>query len=69
LPRNCLLKHDIEGNIEGRSDGKTRKKTKLPPNDLQESRLYWKLKEEELDRSLWITRFGSDYGPVVRRTT
>jgi hypothetical protein len=27
LRRNCLLKHAIEGKIEGRSDGKTRKKT------------------------------------------
>jgi hypothetical protein len=27
LRRNCLPKHVIEGNIEGRSDGKTRKKT------------------------------------------
>ena len=26
LRRNCLLKHVIEGKIEGRSDGKTRKK-------------------------------------------
>jgi hypothetical protein len=25
--RNCLLKHVIEGKMEGRSDGKTRKKT------------------------------------------
>jgi hypothetical protein len=27
LPRNCLLKQDIEGNIKERSDKKTRKKT------------------------------------------
>jgi hypothetical protein len=27
LGRNCLLKHVTEGKIEGRSDGKTRKKT------------------------------------------
>jgi hypothetical protein len=27
LRKNCLLKHVIEGQIEGRSDGKTRKKT------------------------------------------
>jgi hypothetical protein len=27
LRRNCLLKHVTEGKIEGRSDGKTRKKT------------------------------------------
>ena len=27
LRRDCLVKHVIEGMIEGRSDGKTRKKT------------------------------------------
>jgi hypothetical protein len=27
LRRNCLLKHVIEGKLEGRNDGKTRKKT------------------------------------------
>jgi hypothetical protein len=27
LRRNCLLKHVIEGQIEGISNGKTRKKT------------------------------------------
>jgi hypothetical protein len=27
------------------------------------------LKEEALDRTLWWTRFGRGYGPVVRRTT
>jgi hypothetical protein len=27
LRRNCLLKYVTEGKIEGRSDGKTRKKT------------------------------------------
>jgi hypothetical protein len=27
------------------------------------------LKEEALDRNLWGTRFGRDYGPVVRQTT
>jgi hypothetical protein len=26
------------------------------------------LKEEALDRTLWRTRFGRDYGPVVRQT-
>jgi hypothetical protein len=30
---------------------------------------YWKLKEEALDRTLWRTRFGRGYGPVVRQTT
>jgi hypothetical protein len=32
-------------------------------------REYWKLKEEALDRTLWRTNFGRDYGPVVRETT
>jgi hypothetical protein len=27
------------------------------------------LKEEALDRILWVTRFGRGYGPVVRQTT
>jgi hypothetical protein len=27
------------------------------------------LKEEALDRTPWSTRFGRDYGPVVRQTT
>jgi hypothetical protein len=38
-------------------------------DDLKEKRRYWKLKEEALDRTLWRTRFGRDYGPVVRQTT
>jgi hypothetical protein len=28
-----------------------------------------KLKEEALDRTLWSSRFGRGYGPVVRQTT
>jgi hypothetical protein len=30
---------------------------------------YCKLKEEALDRTLWRTRFGRGYGPVVGQTT
>jgi hypothetical protein len=37
--------------------------------DLKEKRSYWKLKEEALDLTLWRTRFGRGYGPVVRQTT
>jgi hypothetical protein len=33
---------------------------------LDEKRGYWKLKEETIDRTLWRTRFGRGYGPVVR---
>jgi hypothetical protein len=27
-------------------------------DDLKEKRIYWKLKEEALDRTLWRNRFG-----------
>jgi len=40
LQRNRLLEHPIEG----RSDGKTRKRRKELPDDLKEKRGYWKLK-------------------------
>jgi hypothetical protein len=31
-------------------------------NDLKEKRIYWKLKDEALARTLWRTRFGIQYG-------
>jgi hypothetical protein len=36
--------------------------------DLKEEKGYCKLKEEALDLTLLGTRFGRDYGPVVRQT-
>ena len=36
--------------------------------DLKETREYWKLKEEAVDRTLWRTRFGREYGHVIRQT-
>ena len=38
-------------------------------DDLKENKIYWNLKEEALDRSLWKTRIGSGYGRAVRQTT
>jgi len=35
--------------------------------DLNAKRIYWKLKEEALDRTVWRTGFGRGYGPVVRQ--
>ena len=35
---------------------------------VKEKRGYWKLKAEALDRILWRTGFGRDYGPVIRQT-
>ena len=31
--------------------------------------MYWKLKEETVDRTLWGSRFARSYGQVVRQTT
>jgi len=36
-------------------------------DELKETRGYWKLKEEALDRTLWRTRFGRGCRPVVRQ--
>jgi hypothetical protein len=71
LHRNCLLKHVIEGKLEGRIEmtgrqGRTRKQLL---DDLKEKRRYWKLKEEAQDCTVWRTCFGRGFGPVVRQTT
>jgi len=36
-------------------------------DEFKETRGYWKLKREALERSLWRTRFRRGYGPVVRQ--
>jgi hypothetical protein len=70
LRRNCLLKHAIEGELEGRIEmtGRRGRRKQLLDN-LKEKRRYWKLQEEALDHTLWRTRFGRGYGPVLRQTT
>jgi hypothetical protein len=52
--RNCLLKHVIEGKLEGRTEmtGRRERRRKQLLDDLRENRRYWKLKEEALDRTL-----------------
>ena len=47
----------MEGRIEVTGRGK---KHKQLLHDLKETREYWKLKDEALDRALWRTRFGRD---------
>jgi hypothetical protein len=71
LRRNCLLKQGIEGKLEGRIEmtGRRGRRRKQPLDDLKEKSRYWKLKEEALDRTVWRTRLGRGYGPVVRQTT
>jgi hypothetical protein len=70
LRRNFLLKHVIEGKLEGRIEltGRRGRRRKHLLDHLKGKRIYWKLKEEALDRTLWRTRFGRGYGPVVRQT-
>jgi len=70
LRRNCLLKHVIDEKIEGRIEvaGRGERKRKQLLGGLKENRGYCKLKEEALDRPLSRTRFGRDYGSVVRQT-
>jgi hypothetical protein len=66
LRRNCLIKHVIEEQREGTGRRGRRRKQLL--DDHKENRGYWKLKQEGLHRTLWRTRFGRGYGPVVRQT-
>ena len=65
-----FLKHVIEGKVEGRIEVTRRRgrRRKQLVDDLKEKRGYWKLKEEALDRTLWRTRSGRVYGPVIRQT-
>ena len=35
-------------------------------DDLKQKRIYCKLKEEALNRTLWRTCLGEGYGPLVR---
>jgi hypothetical protein len=71
LRRNCLLKHVIEGRIQGNIEltGRRGRRSDQLLDDLKEKRGYWGLKQEALDCTLWRTRFGRSYGPVVRQTT
>jgi hypothetical protein len=71
LHRNCLLKRVVEKKLEGRIKmiGRRGWGRRQLLDDLKEKRRYLKLKAEALDRTLWRTRFGRGYGPVVRQTT
>ena len=68
---NGVIKHVIKGMIERRIEvrgRRERRRTQLS-DDLKETRGYWKLKEEAVNRPLWRTRFGRVYEYVVIRTT
>jgi len=71
LRGNCLLKHTVEGKIEGREEvtGRRGRRSKQILEDLNETNGYWKLKEEALDRTPWRTGFGRGCGPPVRQSS
>jgi hypothetical protein len=50
----------IEGKLKGRTEmtGRRGIRRKQLLDDLKEKRIYWQLKEEAVDRTLWRTRFG-----------
>jgi len=60
LHRNCLLKHAIEGNIH-RKIAVMARRCKQLLDDLKAMRVYWKLKKEAPDCTLWRTCFGRGY--------
>ena len=61
----------IEGKLEGRMEmtGRRGRRRMQLLDERKGKRSYWKSKEEALDRTLWRTRFGRGYGPVLRQTT
>jgi hypothetical protein len=67
LHSNCLIKHVVEGKIEGKRRRSRRRKLLL--DEQKGKRRYLYLKEEALDCTLWRTRFGIGYGPVARKAT
>jgi hypothetical protein len=73
LRRNCLLQQVIEGKIQeqievtGRRRRRRRRRKLL--DELKERPGYSHLKEEALDRTMWIACFGRGFGPVLRQTT
>jgi hypothetical protein len=71
LHRNCLVRHVIEGNIEGRKEVTERRggRRKRLLDDLKETRGYCKVNEEALDRTVCRTDSDRGFGPVVRQTT
>jgi hypothetical protein len=69
LRKNYLLQHVIEGKKEEEVTVRRGRRRKQLLDGLKETRGYRKLKEGALDGTLWRTRVGRGYGPVVRQTT
>jgi hypothetical protein len=69
LRKSCLLKHITIGKIDGKIEVRGRQgRCKKLLNDHKEKNRFCKLKEEALDHTMWRSRFGRGYGPIVRQT-
>ena len=60
------MKRVIQRKIEG--NGRQGRSRKQLLDGLKKGRIFWKLKEEAQDFSLWRTRFSRFCGPAVRQT-
>ena len=71
MRRNYLLQRVIEGKIQEGVEvtGRQGRRRRKLLDDLKETRGYFHLEEEALDRTMWRARFGRGFGPVVRQTT
>ena len=71
LRRNRFLKQVIEGKIKGEIEVTRRRGrgSKKLLDNLKDRRGYSHLKDEMLDRTMWLNRFGKGVGPVVRQNT
>jgi hypothetical protein len=67
LHRNCLLRHVIEGKIDGKKRRGGRRLQLL--GDLQDERRHCNVQEETLDRTVRSSGFVSDCGHASRQTT
>jgi len=67
MHRNCFIEHVIEGKTERSLEvtGKRRKLGKQLLGHLKERIVYWKLKEETLNRTRCRTAFGNGNGTVL----
>ena len=70
LRRKCVIKHIIEGKIEGGIEmmGRQGGIRKQLLDERKKTRGYCKLKKESPDDTVWRNRFGRGCGPVVRQT-
>ena len=69
LSVNCLLQRVFEGKLKGGIEvtGRRGRRRRKLLDELKERRGYSYLKEESLDRTMWRSRFGRGFRPVVRQ--